>query len=175
MNPFTLRDARIEDKDAIRTLTLAANEQYAKVAPAGWEDYRQNILTTLADVLPAEQIVAERNSIIVGTVLMYPADTVFTLDDGTAVRLKSPEVRLLAVAPAARKQGIGRALMRECIERARRAGSSALTLHTTDLMQVAMQMYEHMGFVRAPELDFEPTPGFVVKGYRFLLFTVPGS
>lgn len=175
MNPFTIRDARTGDKDAIRNVTLTANEQYAKIAAADWEGYRQNILTTLADVTPAEQIVAERDGVIVGTVLMYPAGTVFTLDDGRTVRLESPEVRLLAVAPAARGQGIGRELMRECIERARRTGVSALTLHTTDLMQVAMQMYERMGFIRAPELDFEPTPGFIVKGYRYLLDAAPGS
>jgi len=34
-----------------------------------------------------------------------------------------PEVRLLAVAPAARGKGIGEALMRECIRRARRSGA----------------------------------------------------
>ncbi len=77
-----------------------------------------------------------------------------------------PEVRLLAVAPAARSQGIGAALMQECVRRARRAGTGALSLHTTDLMRTAMGMYERIGFVRAPELDFHPAPGVTVKGFR---------
>ena len=34
------------------------------------------------------------------------------------------------------------------------------------MMQTALRMYERMGFVRAPELDFHPAPGFIVKGYR---------
>jgi hypothetical protein len=34
------------------------------------------------------------------------------------------------------------------------------------MMQVAMRMYERMGFVRAPELDFHPEPGITVKAYR---------
>jgi hypothetical protein len=34
------------------------------------------------------------------------------------------------------------------------------------MMQTAMQMYERMGFVRAPEFDFRPTENTVIKGYR---------
>lgn len=175
MNQFTLRDARAQDQDAIRGVTLAANEEYARIVPAQWVGYRQNILSTLADVTPAEQIVAERNGVILGTVLLYPANTVFQVEDGATVQLEFPEVRLLAVEPAARGQGVGKALMRECIERARRAGAAALTLHTTDIMQVAMKMYERMGFVRTPQLDFEPTPGLLIKGYRYALNATPAQ
>jgi ribosomal protein S18 acetylase RimI-like enzyme len=56
--------------------------------------------------------------------------------------------------------------MQECVTRAHASGTASLTLHTTDIMQAAMRLYERMGFVRAPELDFEPAPGVVVKGYR---------
>jgi hypothetical protein len=45
-------------------------------------------------------------------------------------------------------------------------GAPALGLHTTDMMQTAMQMYERMGFVRVPELDFHPTENTTIKGYR---------
>jgi len=48
-------------------------------------------------------------------------------------------------------------------------GAAALALHTTDLMQVAMQLYERMGFIRAPDLDFHPVPEVTIKGYRFNL------
>jgi C4-type Zn-finger protein len=33
-------------------------------------------------------------------------------------------------------------------------------------MRVAMQLYERMGFVRAPDLDLEVAPGVLAKGYR---------
>ena len=87
--------------------------------------------------------------------------------DGTSFTLTWPEIRLLGVAPAARGQGVGAALVRECMRRSRRSGAAAVTLHTTDMMAVAIRMYERMGFVRAPELDFEPAPGFTIKGYRY--------
>jgi ribosomal protein S18 acetylase RimI-like enzyme len=80
-------------------------------------------------------------------------------------------VRLLAVGPAGRGRGLGRRLMEECIRRSRAAGAPALTLHTTDMMRVAMGLYERMGFARAPELDFAPAPDVVVKGYRLRLIS----
>ncbi len=43
---------------------------------------------------------------------------------------------------------------------------ASLTLHTTEIMQTAMRLYERMGFVRAPELDFQPAPDVIIKGYR---------
>ncbi len=163
-----IRDARSEDRDAARKVTLSAFQQYATVMPPPrWEGYQQNILATLADVGPAKQIVAEKERAILGSVLLYPPGTAFsTPDEGP---LACPEVGLLAVAPKARGQGIGTALMKECIRRARRLGAACLNLHTTDMMQVAMRMYERMGFVRAPELDFHPDPSITVKAYRLEL------
>ena len=173
MTELTLRDARPEDGAAIEDVTLSAYQEYAPVMQAGWEIYRQNILRTLADVHPAEQIVAERDGRLVGTVLLFPAKRKVDLPDGSQFVFESPEIRLLAVAPAARGQGVGVALMNECMRRAQQAGNAAITLHTTEMMQVAKRMYESMGFVRAPELDFTPAPEFVIMGYRYTIESVP--
>jgi GNAT superfamily N-acetyltransferase len=169
VNRLHIRDAREGDRDPIQDVTLSAYQQYAAVMPSPlWDSYQRNILDTLADVRPAEQMVAEKDGTVVGAVLLYPAGTVLSGPDGASITLAWPEVRLLAVAPAARGQGIGSALMQECIQRAGRT-SAAITLHTNDMMQVAMRMYEGMGFVRAPELDFHPAPGMTIKGYRLNL------
>ena len=168
-NKLKIRDARGEDREAALKVTLSAFQQYAAVLPPPrWEGYYKNILATLSeDIPPAEQIVAEKEGIIVGSVLLYPPGTAFsTLEEGP---LTCPEVRLLAVAPEARGLGIGTALMQECIRRARSLGASCLNLHTTDMMRVAMRIYERMGFVRAPEMDFHPDPSVTVKAYRLHL------
>jgi len=152
-----VRDASAADRATIHDVTLAAYEEYAARMPLPlWRAYRQNILETLAQPAPALQLVAEDAGAVVGTVLLYPAGR----------ERPWPEVRLLAVAPAARGRGIGAMLMRECIRRARASRAKVLSLHTTDLMRVARAMYERMGFVRAPEIDFEPAPGVVIKGFR---------
>jgi ribosomal protein S18 acetylase RimI-like enzyme len=169
MNDLHLRNAHDSDRDTVREVTLSAYQQYALTMPEHWENYRQGILTTLSNVKPAEQVVAEQEEVIVGTVLLYPAGSVFSPPNRPQMTLVWPEMRLLAVAPAARGRGIGAALVHECIRRARRSKATALTLHTSDVMQVAKRMYERIGFIRAPELDFHPTPDLTVKGYRFEL------
>ncbi|HTS83417.1 MAG TPA: GNAT family N-acetyltransferase [Myxococcaceae bacterium] len=74
---------------------------------------------------------------------------------GTAgTRRNTSGIRLLAVAPGARGQGIGRALTLDCVERARALGRAAVVLHTTRAMQTAWHMYEQLGFRRTPDLDF---------------------
>lgn len=63
-------------------------------------------------------------------------------------------IRLLAVDTAFRGQGAGKALTLFCIDRARASGKARLVLHTTKAMQTAWAMYENLGFVRFPEIDF---------------------
>ena len=109
MSGLQIRDARAGDRDAAEGVTLAAFQEYAASKSNRWENYRQNILAALAAVRPATQIVAEQNSEIIGSVLLYPRGTVITIPGG-AITLRWPEVRLLAVAPAARGQGVGAAL-----------------------------------------------------------------
>ena len=162
-----IRGAGASDRAAIEAVTLSAYEQYGVVmTPALWVRYRENIVATLAAAPPGSQIVAEEDGRIVGSVLLYPAGAELDAPGGGSITLALPEVRLLAVAPSARGQGIGTLLMDECVRRARESGAEGLTLHTTDMMRAAMRLYERLGFRRMPQLDFEPAPGVTVKGFR---------
>ncbi len=163
---FQIRDARPDEQDAIREVTLAAYMQYASLMPH-WEAYRRNLLSILAEDHGAARIVAVQDDTIVGSVLLYPASANVYNDENA--NSDAPEMRLLAVALAARGMGVGSALLLECIRRAREAGASALGLHTEDIMEAAVRMYRQAGFVRVPELDFSPAEGVLVKGYRLSL------
>ena len=156
-----LRDANAADRQAAIELTIAAYAQYAHyMPPEGWDMYRENIVATLEARGAGEHIVAVQSDALVGSAVLIFPETQNTTD--------VPEMRLLAVAPAARGQGLGHLLTNECIRRVRAAGFPSITLHTHEIMRVAMQMYERMGFVRAPELDFSPPGGSAVKGYRLI-------
>jgi ribosomal protein S18 acetylase RimI-like enzyme len=72
------------------------------------------------------------------------------------------EFRLLAVASAAQRQGVGEALVRACLDRARQLGLSGMALTTQQNMQAAHRLYRRLGFERAPQRDFEPVPGVVL-------------
>jgi len=163
-----IRDARLGDGKAILRVTLSAYEEYAPLMRY-WEYYREDIIATLRHVEPADQIVAELDGSLVGSVLLYPAGTVFTFPDGDSLTLKWPEVRLLAVAPAARGKGVGTSLMGDCVRRAQASGARFLTLHTNDIMAAAIRLYHRLGFGHDPKLDFPIDEHLTIRGYKLAL------
>ncbi|WP_420128980.1 GNAT family N-acetyltransferase [Longimicrobium sp.] len=162
-----IRDARPDERDAIRAITRQAYEQYASIMePDAWAGLSGAIDAGL-EAEGADRIVAERDGRLLGCVALFPpAADAYPGETGPA---SWPELRLLAVAPEARGQGVGQALVEECARRARRLGASELGLHTSRSMGAAMRMYRRMGFVRAPEHDFQPPGAELVEGYRLPL------
>ena len=65
-------------------------------------------------------------------------------------------VRMLGVATEARGRGVGEALMRECIDRARRSERKRVRLDTRTSMTSAQRLYERLGFRRDPDHDWSP-------------------
>ncbi|QAY60487.1 GNAT family N-acetyltransferase [Microbacterium protaetiae] len=63
------------------------------------------------------------------------------------------DLRLLGVAPTARRQGVAAALMQQVIRDAAAAGYAHVTLKTGPDMHGAHRLYEALGFERAPEHD----------------------
>lgn len=91
---------------------------------------------------------------IAGGVVFF-GDMQYYGSGGTATGEKNAAgFRLLAVNPAARGQGVGKLLTLECIRKARAKKVRHMVIHTTQAMQTAWQMYEHLGFQRAEDLDF---------------------
>ncbi|WP_060906269.1 GNAT family N-acetyltransferase [Streptomyces scabiei] len=69
------------------------------------------------------------------------------------------EIRMLAVAPEARGRGVGEALVRACVERARTVeGCVRVVLSTQRTMRAAHRIYERLGFTQTPERDWNPLP-----------------
>ncbi|MEU5488660.1 N-acetyltransferase [Streptomyces sp. NPDC020196] len=80
------------------------------------------------------------------------------------------EFRLLAVSGTARGRGAGEALVRACVDRARAAGGlSGIVLSTQSSMEAAHRIYRRLGFVRTPERDWSPLPGFTLLTFRLPL------
>jgi GNAT superfamily N-acetyltransferase len=164
MESANVRTARPADRDAIARITLEAYREYGSVMePSAWAALEQAVHASLADDAGVTRLVAELDGIIVGSAALYAPDAAAygTLASPTPW----PEVRLVAVAPAARGKGIARALVDECIRRAGVAGATMLGLHTSRSMRAAVRLYERMGFVRDPEHDFHPPGAELVEGY----------
>ena len=162
-----IRNARPDESDDVSLLLRDAYRQYENFfRPETWKSYLEDIMDVPSRLGKSDLIVAELDRRMAGCVTLY-------LDGSQSFPEAWPGgwavVRLLAVHPAYRDQGIGRALMEECIHRCRQAKIAAIGLHTTEVMDVARQMYERMGFVRVPEFDFHPAPGVTVMAYSLQL------
>lgn len=169
MSALIVRDATAADRPTIRDLTLAAYAQYAARMP-NWELYRERMIALVTTDSAAIQLVAVVDDQIIGAVLLYPGGVNVY---GPERPIDWPELRMLAVNPAARGHGAGAALLEACIARARQWGATSIGLHTEDFMAAALRLYLRRGFVRVPEVDFYPLPDVHVKGYRLALDDEP--
>ena len=71
------------------------------------------------------------------------------------------EMKRLYLRPAARGQGVGRALAVAVIAEARRIGYAAMRLDTVPSMKTAIALYQSLGFVEIPPYRHNPLPGAV--------------
>ena len=110
-------------------------------------------------------LVARDGGAVVGSVALVLAGDfgeVTEADDEAAFRM-------LVVDPAARGRGVGEALVRDCLDRARAAGKRAVVLSTAPSMTSAHRLYERLGFTRLPERDWSPLPGVDLMVYGLAL------
>jgi putative acetyltransferase len=71
------------------------------------------------------------------------------------------EAKRLYVRPAARGQGLGRALLKAVIDAARRQGYRELYGDTLPVMQSALGLYRELGFEPVGRYSSTPTPGAI--------------
>lgn len=117
----------------------------------GWNaDYEALIARILADFHqsfdPAAEAawIAEMDDRVVGSIFLVK---------GAAPGVG--KLRLLYVEPDTRGAGVGGALVRACIERARAIGYASLELWTNSILTAALHLYQRAGFVLVDEAPHE--------------------
>jgi GNAT superfamily N-acetyltransferase len=155
---FVIRQARADEYAALGKLLVAA---YAALPGMPSPQEQPNYYAMLDNVAARAAKPALRVFVATGPagVLLGSVDFIDDMaqygSGGTAATVTNAVgIRLLAVGDAARGKGVGKALTQYCIERARELGKARIVLHTTLIMQTAWTMYERLGFVRFPEIDF---------------------
>jgi GNAT superfamily N-acetyltransferase len=164
-----IRPARPDEYDAIGE--LAVRVYLAEGYTWTGSHYLQVLRDTTTRAEKAELMVAvDAEDHLLGTVTYAGHGSPY------AEHVGSPEeasFRMLVVAPEARGQGVGEALVRWCVERARSSGARSLRLSTLAGMTAAGRLYLRLGFVRTPERDWHPEPDVDLITYG-LEITPPG-
>lgn len=156
---------RDEEHTELADLTVAAYRQIGHVP----DSYEVELRDVPGRVSGAEVLVAvdeEDGDRLLGGVTFVPdhASPYAEFDIEHAAG-----VRMLAVHPDSQGLGVGEALTIECIERSRALGRCEVILHSTPWMTTAHGIYERLGFVRDPNLDWFPEPNVELFGFRLHL------
>lgn len=162
-----IRDAVETELESIKKLRLAAYQEHEpKIPKDHWNVLKQQISSDDDAVQGVDQIVAEIDGEIAGSLVLFPPKA--ELYKGMLEEeLDYPEMRKLAVSPDFRGKGVAKALISECIQRTKNRRLPAIGLHTADFMENAVKLYGDLGFERLPQYDFTPADdGVVVKAFR---------
>ena len=166
---MVIRPAQEGEYDAVGALTVAGYDAdgYLTYPDGTFDDAYAGWLADAASrARNSTLLVAVEGDDLVGTVTWCPYGSA---DAQLAKAPHQGEFRTLSIAPEARGRGIGRALVEECLSRAKAAGLSEVLLFSLDDMLPAHRLYTRLGFGRRPELDWSPEPGVILWAFSLNL------
>ncbi|MFJ8359218.1 GNAT family N-acetyltransferase [Streptomyces sp. NPDC093984] len=153
---LTIRQATPDEYATLGEITARAYLQDGLLDFGESDAYLDELKDVAGRAAAAEVLVAVADGHVLGGVTFVPAG------GGPMADIAGPgeaEIRMLAVAHAARGRGAGEALVRACVDRARATeGCVRVVLSTQRTMRTAHRIYERLGFVRTPERDWSPLP-----------------
>jgi ribosomal protein S18 acetylase RimI-like enzyme len=160
-----IREALPEEHAEAGRVTAEAYREFVRLGDDDWERYLERIADVAARAGRTTILVAVEQGRVLGSLTLELDGRVRDEDDEEHRPLEPGEahIRMLGVDPGARTRGVARALMAESEARARSAGKTLLTLHTTQRMKAAQAMYERLGYDRTEDRVFPD--GFVLLGY----------
>jgi ribosomal protein S18 acetylase RimI-like enzyme len=161
-----VREVRPEEYEAAGAVTALAYVEFGSSGATSWDEYRRRIADVAARAERTVVLAAIEDGRILGTVTLELDERVPGGHERPALRPEQAHVRMLGVHPQARGRQIGKRLMHACIDRARGAGKTLMTLDTTEQMVAAQRLYESMGFRRGPDMVFD-------DGFRLRVYELP--
>jgi ribosomal protein S18 acetylase RimI-like enzyme len=159
-----IREATPEEYAEAGRVTAEAYREFVRPGDDDWERYLLRIADVQARVEQTTIMVAVEDGRVLGSLTLELDGRV--RDGDEEHRPLDPDeahIRMLGVDPAERARGVARALMEASEARARAAGKTFMTLHTTRRMQAAQTMYERLGYRRLEDRIFPD--GFVLLSY----------
>jgi ribosomal protein S18 acetylase RimI-like enzyme len=163
-NNFSYRIGTINDLDQLQDLSIIANGQFQiALTPDNWEIFNGNLQDKqkFIDLLKiANCFVCIENDKIIGVAYII-------LSGNPTVLFKSDwaYIRMVAVNPKNRGQGIAKRLTEMCIDFAKQNNEKTIALHTSEFMDAARHIYESLGFKVLKEIP-------PIFGKKYWLYTL---
>jgi ribosomal protein S18 acetylase RimI-like enzyme len=156
---FTIRRAEPGEYGPIGDLT--AEVYVGEGLVAADNPYTEQLRSVAVRAAEADVLVAvDPDGTLLGSVT-YAADGPWA----EVARADEAEFRMLVVSGAARRRGVGEALVRACLAQAHETGRRGVVLSTEGRMTSAHRVYERLGFHRDPSRDWSPRPGVALLVY----------
>ncbi|MDQ6419306.1 GNAT family N-acetyltransferase [Paenibacillus sp. LHD-117] len=164
---IVIRNVSADDRQALEDVLLDAYGEYEqKLSEQKWSEYKASILHAIEEAPTSARLVAELDGEVVGSVFLF--DSAEKAYGHPELGIETPILRLLAVSRKARGAGVATELIRASAVHAKEQGAATLHLHTSDLMDAAIRLYERLGFERAYDKEFM-NGDILVKSYRLHL------
>jgi ribosomal protein S18 acetylase RimI-like enzyme len=157
-----VREASPDEHEAAGYVTAEAYREFVPPDDEDWTRYLTHIADVSGRALRTVVLVAVEDDRILGSATLELEGRVSPEED-PPLGPGEAHVRMLGVDPAERGRGLGALLMAECEARARAAGRTLMTLHTTRRMKGARSLYESLGYLRGEDRIFPD--GFVLLSY----------
>jgi ribosomal protein S18 acetylase RimI-like enzyme len=160
-----IREAEPGDHPEAGRVTALAYREFVPADDDGdWARYLERMADVAERAERTHILIAVDEGRVVGCVTLELEGRVGDWDGDPPLEPGEAHIRMLGVDPAARARGVGTRLMAAAEARARDAGKTFVTLHTTPRMEAAQRMYARLGYERTEDHVFPD--GFVLLGYR---------
>ncbi|HEY5266108.1 MAG TPA: GNAT family N-acetyltransferase [Acidimicrobiales bacterium] len=150
-----IRRVRPDEYVAAGEVTASAWEPTGSIEDQEWLMFRARIADVAGRDDVAAVYVATEGGRILGSVTLEMEDRIVDGENSVPLTPDEAHVRVLGVAPAARRRAVGQTLMTHCANVARQNGKDRLTLNTSLKNLAAQSFYESIGYERQDDIDLE--------------------
>lgn len=152
MQAYTFRSATIADNEKLKVLGLNSFGQFKnQLTIDNWrklESYLTGENTYIELLSKSTCFVCEYDEEIIGMAFLVSSG------NPTDVFLEDwAYLRMVGVDAVYAGKGIGKHLIKICIDHAKKTSEKKVALHTSEFMDAARHIYENMGFKRVRELE----------------------
>jgi GNAT superfamily N-acetyltransferase len=164
LSAMEIHEALPEEYDQVGEVVSLAYGPFGSTEDQDWMEHLHLVREVADRATRTVVLAAVEDGRVVGSATIEMFDVIG--DDDRELPPGWAFLRMVGVHPDVQGKGVGKALIQEVIGRAAAAGKKTIGLRTGPHMRVAHRLYESLGFVREPSLDYKLDDESSLLGYR---------